>query len=138
MCDITTASRRARTPQRPRWGLLYGLVTLMLAALAAVEFVTSPGAARTVLQCGLTLGGFGAMGLWARLNRRAIDQQDWCECAGEKVTVRVISSRRPEPSPVEQVVFEDLEDEALIDTAERKCGARLGAWVRHRPIPTRF
>ena len=73
MCDITTASRRARTPQRPRWGLLYGLVTLMLAALAAVEFVTSPGAAQTVLQCGLALGGFGAMGLWARLNRRAIE-----------------------------------------------------------------
>ena len=42
------------------------------------------------------------------------------------------------PAPVEQVLFEDLEDEALIDTAERKCGARLGAWVRHRPIPTRF
>src|SRR5712691_5493267 len=120
MCDMTTASRRARTPHRPRWGVLYGLVTLMLAALAAVEFVTSPGAAQTALQCGLALGGFGAMGLWARLNRRAIDQQEWCECAGEKVTMRVIPSRRPEPSPVEQVVFEDLEDEALAVGSARR------------------
>jgi hypothetical protein len=108
MCDVTTRSRRARTIPRPRWGLLYGIATLMLAALAAVEFVASLGAAQTVLRCGLVLGGLGAIALWARLNRMALDQQNWCDCAAERITVRVILSRRAVPERAEEETLEEI------------------------------
>jgi hypothetical protein len=102
MCDVTAGSGHARTTPRPRWGLLFGLATLMLAALAAVEFVVSAGPTQTVLRCGLALGGFAAMALWARRNRVAIDAQGWCDCAGATVSVRVIPSRRREQERIEE------------------------------------
>jgi len=68
MCDVTGRSRLVQRTSRPRWGLLYATTALMLAALAAVEFVASPGTGQTLLRSGLVLGGFGAMALWARLN----------------------------------------------------------------------
>jgi len=80
----------------------------MLAGLSAVEFAASPGTAQTVLRCGLALGGFGAMALWARLNRMALDQQNWCDCAAERMTVRVIVSHRPEPARVEAETLEEV------------------------------
>jgi len=109
MCDVMPRSRRSRAIPRPRWGLLYGLVTLMLAALAGVETAISPGSAQTALQCGLALSGFGAMALWVRSNRMALDQQDWCECAAEKISVRVIAARRatsPRVAEEEEVLEE--------------------------------
>ena len=82
----------------------------MLAALAVVEMLVTPGAELTALRCGLVLAGFGAMVGWARRNRAALDHIDWCECAGERVIMRVIPSHRRErarpvaadlPEPVE-------------------------------------
>ena len=49
------------------------------------------------LACVPALAVFVAMALWIRGNRAAFDYADWCECAAEKITVRVIPSRRPEP-----------------------------------------
>jgi len=49
------------------------------------------------LRGGIALAAFVAMALWIRGNRAAFDYADWCECAAEKITVRVIPSRRPEP-----------------------------------------
>ena len=109
MCDVTPRSGRSRAIPRPRWGLLYGLVTLMLAALAGVS-------AQTALQCGLALSGFGAMALWVRLNRTALDQQDWCECAAEKISVRVIAlhpAQQSCPSHIEGIA-EFVEDGATL------------------------
>jgi hypothetical protein len=102
MCDVTARSGGARTITRPQWGRLYGLVSLPLAALTAVQLVVPPGALRTMAGCGLVLVVFATMALWVRLNRAALDQQDWCDCAWEKVTVRVIPSRRPEPERVQE------------------------------------
>ena len=116
MCDVTPRSGRSRAIPRPRWALLYGLVTLMLAALAAVEIAISPGAAQTALQCGLALSGFGAAALWVRLNRMALDQQDWCECAAEKISVRVIArhpAQQSYPSHMEGIA-EFVEDGATL------------------------
>src|SRR5712691_9300795 len=107
MCDVTPRSGRSRAIPRPRWGLLYGLVTLMLAAL---------GPAQTVLQFGLALSGFGATALWVRLNRMALDQQDWCECAAEKISVRVIArhpAQQSYPSHMEAIA-EFVEDGATL------------------------
>ena len=116
MCDVTPRFGRSRATPRPRWGLLYGLVTLMLAALAAIEIAMSPGSAQTALQCGLALSGFGAAALWVRLNRTALDQQDWCECAAEKISVRVIALHPAEQSYPNhmEAIAEFVEDGATL------------------------
>lgn len=72
----------------------------MLAALAAVETLVSPGAELTALQCGLVVAGFGAIVGWTRRNRAALDHLDWCDCASARVTVRVIPSHRRERARV--------------------------------------
>ena len=72
------------------------MVALMLTALPAVEIVVSPGLGERALACGLTLGTFGVIAAWTRRNRTSLDGQDWCECAGATVTMRVIPSARPE------------------------------------------
>jgi hypothetical protein len=101
MYDVTTRPCGSRTTPRPQWGTLYAIAALVLAALAAVEMAVSPGLTERGLECGLVLGGFGAMAVWTRRNRAALDGQDWCGCAGAKVTMRVIASRHPEPARVE-------------------------------------
>ena len=96
MCGMTERSGWLRTTPRPRWGRLYALAGLMLAALAVVEVLVSPSPELTALRCGLILGGFGAMVQWTRRNRAALDHLDWCGCASARVTVRVIPSHRRE------------------------------------------
>src|SRR5437879_334782 len=103
MCTVTTRSSGTRSTTRPQWGRLYVRVSLVLAALAVVESIASPGPFETVLECGLVLGGIGAIAAWTRRNFVALDQQDWCDCAAAKITVRVIPSRRPEPRRDERV-----------------------------------
>jgi hypothetical protein len=111
MCDVSGRRVSAPGAPHPRWSLLYGQASLMLGGLATVEVVSPPGAWRTVLRCGIGLAGFAAMAAWARWNRVALDQQDWCECAAEKITMRVIPSRRPEPTATEpREPFEALEE----------------------------
>lgn len=96
MCGLTERSGSPRAFSRPRWGGLYALAGLMLAALALVETLGAGGVEQTALECGLVLAGFGAMIGWARRNHAALDRLDWCDCASERVTVRVIPSHRPE------------------------------------------
>jgi hypothetical protein len=90
MCE-----RPSRSIGRPRWGWLYGVTLPPLAALAVVEAATPPNVLRTVLRYALALTAVAGMALWLRANRAAFDLQDWCDCAGATVTVRVIESRRP-------------------------------------------
>jgi len=89
----------------------------MLAALGVLEVVISPGSAQIALECGLALSGFAAIAVWAHRNRTALDQQDWCECAGAKVTMRVIPSRRSEPVRVEHADEHTLVEETLEEVA---------------------
>ena len=89
----------------------------MLAALAVVEMLVAPGAELTTLRCGLVLTGFGAMAGWTRRNRAALDHIDWCECAGERVTMRVIPSHdrgraRAVAADLPEPVEEELEEVA--------------------------
>src|SRR6058998_4232076 len=98
MCGMTERSGDSLAAPRPRWGRLYALAALMLATLAMAEVLVSPGLELTALRCGLVLGGFGAMVQWTRRNRAALDHLDWCDCATERVTMRVIPSRRGEPA----------------------------------------
>ncbi|HET7343812.1 MAG TPA: hypothetical protein VFL90_20275 [Methylomirabilota bacterium] len=85
---------------RPRWGVLYGATLSQLTALALVEVASPPNPLRTLLRFVLGLGAFAGMAAWLRANRGAVDLQDWCECAGRQMIVRVIESRRPGPATV--------------------------------------
>ena len=87
----------------PRWMLLYGATMPQLAALAVVEASTPAAPLRIALRWALALATFAGLGWWVRANRAAFDLQDWCECAPQKMTIRVIESRRPAvvPEPLE-------------------------------------
>jgi len=93
--QVATTTGRAR----PGWASLYGATLPQLVALAALELSAPPHPLRTVLRWGLALGTFVAMGLWVSSNRAAFDLEDWCACAPQKITMRVIESRRPAPAP---------------------------------------
>jgi hypothetical protein len=105
MC--TTSSAAGHALVRPRWSRLYGAASWPMIALALVEVGRPPEPLRTVLRYALVLVAVGGMALWVRSNRAAFDLQQWCTCAGETITVRVIESRPlaptdarwPEPRP---------------------------------------
>ena len=98
MCDVNYPVDRSSQLQRPRWSSLYLLAGLMLSVLLAAQAFVAAGTERTALQSGLVLAGFSAMVQWARRNRAALDHLDWCDCASERVTIRVIASRRAAPA----------------------------------------
>ena len=97
MCDTQRQRVAGSAIGRPRWELLYAVTVPQLAALAAVEAGQSPHAARIAFRYFVTLGVFGAMSVWLRANRPSFDLQNWCDCAGERMTIRVIESHRPQP-----------------------------------------
>src|SRR5215475_3851556 len=102
MCT-NEGARGSMTPARPRWLRLYALAGLMLGALLLTQALTASGTERTVLQCGLVLGGFAAMAQWTRRNRAALDHLDWCDCASSRVTMRVIPSAvAPRPQLIQR------------------------------------
>src|SRR2546425_4571972 len=113
MCNETRAWADAQRAPRVRWSRLYGILAVMASALTSVELFGQPGLARTALRSSIALAAFAGMALWVRANRAAFDYADWCECAAEKITVRVIPSRRPEPE------LPPLDDEALERVVER-------------------
>jgi hypothetical protein len=95
MCDTTSRAARGSVSGRPRWGVLYAATLPQLAALGVVEVAQSPQPVRVALRCLLALGVFATMSVWLRANRPALDLLNWCDCAGERMTIRVIESRRP-------------------------------------------
>lgn len=97
MCNATASPRHAEVIPRPRWFFFYGVTSILLGSGAAVELFTSPGAARMTLRVGLAVGALATLSLWFRFNRVSLDLEDWCDCAREKTTVRVILSDVPEP-----------------------------------------
>jgi hypothetical protein len=57
--------------------------------------LTPAGVARTALRWVVVIGGSVAIALWVRLNRVPLDAEDWCACAHERMTVRIIRSTMP-------------------------------------------
>jgi hypothetical protein len=55
------------------------------------------------------------MAACVRANRVALDQQNWCACAGKSITVRVIASQRPERQPVPTPPPISASDQWLLD-----------------------
>jgi hypothetical protein len=107
MCQKTTSSGRGSAVAAPRWGFLYMGTLPQLAALGVVEAAHSPHLLRITLRCLIAVSVFATMSVWLRTNRSALDLQDWCDCAGAQMTVRVIASHPPKPvaRPLEPTVI---------------------------------
>jgi hypothetical protein len=118
MCTATAGPRTRGALPRPSWGALYALVLVLLAALLGVEASRAPKEVGTVLESGVVVVASVLTGLWLRQNRAALDLQEWCVCASEHVTVRVIPSHRAtrlRPTPVGPwVVVAERVDEAYV------------------------
>jgi hypothetical protein len=97
MCDSSTARRGGSPIRRPSWSALYALTLVHAAALVAVELLRVPDGPRVTLRCALAVGVVLSLAIWIRRNASALDLVDWCACAGEHVTVRVVESARPAP-----------------------------------------
>lgn len=120
MCQgAIAASAGAPETARPQWSLLYWLALVTPGLLGGAELVPLLGVWRTAVRSGLALGGFAAMAWWVWRNRVALDQEDWCACAGQRTTVRVIPSRRPAPAPIEAPARAEPEDAGLLVGAGR-------------------
>jgi hypothetical protein len=98
MCDTRTTSTRPRPTAAPRRLGLYLAVALTAIAILVVDVAAAIGAGKRLLECGLTVGGFGTIALWVRHNRVALDLEPWCDCANASVTVREIRPPAPEPA----------------------------------------
>jgi hypothetical protein len=75
-------------------------VATPLAVLAVTEAAGPSTAVRTLARCALALSAFVAMAWWVRVNRAALDLEQWCDCAGRTITVRAIESHRPAALPL--------------------------------------
>jgi uncharacterized membrane protein HdeD (DUF308 family) len=64
----TIGDGERRSP-RPRWGLLYGIVTLLCGLLAVVEVAIPDGFARRTLEFSVALAMLAVLALWVRANR---------------------------------------------------------------------
>src|SRR5262245_49227641 len=118
MCGVSERPGKPRALEQPGWAGLYALAGLMLAALTVAGMLIAPGAELTALQCGIVVAGFGAMVGWTRRNRAALDRLDWCDCAGERVTMRVIPSHRPRRARAVAADVGELVEEPLDAAAE--------------------
>jgi hypothetical protein len=116
MCATTRGS--AALP-RPGWTRLYTVGLVGMVALAVVDrSIQRP--ARTALEGLVGAAVIVALALWVRANRAALDQRDWCACAADTVTVRVIASR---PADVD----------VLAETAGHSLGGRFHPGRAPRP-----
>jgi hypothetical protein len=95
MCHDRIEAGSPRFLPRPRWKALYGLAVLSAASLATVELLNAAGVVRTALRCGIVVATAVAIAFWVNHNRIALDAEDWCACAGARMTVRVVASAAP-------------------------------------------
>jgi len=83
---------------RPRWNRLFAILPLATAALALTEVMVAAGPFRVAAGVAIVLATFGAMALWVRANRAALDQVEVCACGRGMLTIREIMSRPAHPS----------------------------------------
>jgi hypothetical protein len=95
MCDDRPHVTREWLLPRPQWAALYAIVVLGGSSAVAIEVFSPAGVVRTALRWGVVVGGSVAIALWVRLNRVSLDGEQWCACAVEKMTVRVIGPPAP-------------------------------------------
>jgi hypothetical protein len=69
--DMYAMTRRG--PRKPSWKVLYLLATLLIGAVGLVEVGLPPGPWGRALEFVVCVVGFGAMHLWVRANRCALE-----------------------------------------------------------------
>src|SRR5712691_3751765 len=117
MCAPGSVSKRdSPAMARPRWTALYGIATSSVAALALTE-IAADAFVRPALESVVGAAALVAIALWLRGNRAALDQQDWCECAADTLTVRVIPSRRPEKANSRSKSYDHVDGRNELDLA---------------------
>jgi hypothetical protein len=107
MCQKTTSSGRGSAVAAPRWGFLYmGRCRSWPLSASSKPHIRLTWL-RITLRCLIAVSVFATMSVWLRTNRSALDLQDWCDCAGAQMTVRVIASHPPKPvaRPLEPTVI---------------------------------
>jgi len=58
---------------KPRWWLLYVIAALLVGVVGLLEISVQGDVVRKVLESLDVVAGFGLIGVWVRLNRRAFD-----------------------------------------------------------------
>jgi hypothetical protein len=104
---------------RPKWTALYSIVVLGTALVVAVEMFAAVGSARRALGWGIMVVAALAIAVWVRLNRVSLEAEDWCACAGKRMTIRVIpSTLRPAPNAAPPAAYQSTQDDP--EVAERE------------------
>jgi hypothetical protein len=63
--------------RKPAWWMLYGLLALLGAAFALVDWLVPAAGARQTIDLAVVSIVFLLMALWVQLNRAAILEQQW-------------------------------------------------------------
>jgi hypothetical protein len=84
MCEIVTPGH-----PKPCWGALYTIAATSVGLVAATQSITVL-VWRAAVSVVLLLAATAASLAWVRGNRVALDQREWCACAGASVSVRVV------------------------------------------------
>lgn len=101
---MCTAPTTRRATAAPAWGRLYLILLATGATGLGVDAITAAGTTHHLLEALVVVAGFGAMFLWVRTNRLALSLAESCDCAPERLTIRVVESRRERPArPARQV-----------------------------------
>jgi len=79
------------------WGRLYGIALTTIAAGVTVDALGRARPWHHILATCVVAAGFGAMLVWVRANRVALSVADTCDCAAERLRIRVVESRRGRP-----------------------------------------
>lgn len=97
MCDVRTSGRSGT---RPPWCRLYVITLLGLALFGMVDVEMPEGSARTVLDVAAAVVVFGAMAVWVRSNRVALDLGREGDSATGRHPVPVIAGPQGPPARV--------------------------------------
>ena len=87
--------RANRMNRRPAWGWLYALAALALAPFVVVAKIVPVGAVRTLLEVAAALILIGALELWVRVNRIALELQGRRDCGWRQATMTAAAPVRP-------------------------------------------
>src|SRR5262245_40541966 len=112
---------------RPAWVWLYAVLALTVALFALVDALPAYGPARIVLELLATLVVFGAMAIWVRANRTALDM------AGPRATDGEQESLEDEPVPSEIRALDFGPSRAVDGTVASRRVPPLGAEDPIRP-----
>lgn len=95
MCNHRTSVGRPC----PRWGRLYAIVAVAATAVGVAHVALAPSAFRSATLLAIVISMGVAMRRWVTTNRVELDLAQWCDCARETVTVRVVAGPAPLSSP---------------------------------------